>query len=611
MLKWGSTKGSVELSFEVYNKKYKVKRMLHSSSVSLKGPNVDISKSKEASDFIASLIKADSDILKISSFMPQSGANELIFGTKTERQKSFSRLFRLLHLEMRRADLQKEFNKIPVYPDVTDLITNLVADLEFLKISRDDMPDKEAELKYIEDNKKRYQAMYDARDCKYTKAEYKSKLDDMQAELSVLELRHDSIAKKIQELPELVFVPPEDTEQYRGFKIFEQVCIDMLAAQEEYNNLTPVEEVQQSDIDVLTEEIEKCNIDKAQLEQKCNLWKRGKCGECGSVFEHTEAEIADLVKQISEIVSSVEDLINKRNTKKNLRDSWVEYSRKKADAKERLDKLKKTANDQATLYADYNEEAYLNKQKSTEGNAALQKLRSDLENDLKTTSHNISLIKENIAAHKASKYRPDDFCTNFLNEYQKAVKDMQDNAQKRASIETAIKIKEDQLSLRRKEASLAKIADEHRKFISDLRTILHVDNYPRLAVSVYKEKLSSLINKYLDLFNQRFTVHINDSLEFVCAFPDNPKASADESLSGGQKGMLLVSCRLAIAEMLASDVELLTFDEPGAAMDKDAKEGLLEAFDTVRKYLTGRRIQMLIASHDDKIEGIADGIIQL
>ena len=75
--------------------------------------------------------------------------------------------------------------------------------------------------------------------------------------------------------------------------------------------------------------------------------------------------------------------------------------------------------------------------------------------------------------------------------------------------------------------------------------------------------------------------------------------------------MLLVSVRLAIAEMLAHDVELLTFDEPGAAMDKEAKQGLLEAFDTVRKYLSGQRVQMLVASHDDNIEGIADSIVQL
>ena len=131
MLKWGEDKGHVELTFQVHGAVYTVKRMLHSSSVSLVSESLTegITKSSEASDFVSDLIKADSDILKLSSFMPQSGASELVFGTKTERQKAFSRLFRLLHLEGSRADLQKEFNKIPVYPDVTDLINKLSGDI--------------------------------------------------------------------------------------------------------------------------------------------------------------------------------------------------------------------------------------------------------------------------------------------------------------------------------------------------------------------------------------------------------------------------------------------------------------------------------------------------
>ncbi len=75
--------------------------------------------------------------------------------------------------------------------------------------------------------------------------------------------------------------------------------------------------------------------------------------------------------------------------------------------------------------------------------------------------------------------------------------------------------------------------------------------------------------------------------------------------------MLSISCRLGIAEMLSSDVEALTFDEPGAAMDVEAKEGMCEAFAQVRSYLNSNNIQTIISSHDTAIETIAEGIINV
>ena len=75
--------------------------------------------------------------------------------------------------------------------------------------------------------------------------------------------------------------------------------------------------------------------------------------------------------------------------------------------------------------------------------------------------------------------------------------------------------------------------------------------------------------------------------------------------------MLLVSTRLAVAELLAGNVGVLSFDEPGAALDVDARSSLVEAFKAVREYLQSQNIQILVASHDQGLGEVADAVIEV
>jgi len=611
MLKWGCKKGFAELHFKMHGGVYIINRSLHSSAVKLERPSGDdITKSSEASAFIRELIKADSDVLKLSSFMPQAGANELVFGTPTERQTAFSRLFRLIHLESHRTALQKEFNKIPVYNDVSDIITTLVSELAILKASLEEL-DKDKTSEYLKNNKDKYQSMYDTRNCLYKETEYKEVHSDLINKKDLVNISINKIIADISAIDDPVILTSAETEMYRGYKEFEQVCVAMLAAKEKVDKPMLAEEVTDAQVADAQDSFNRSCQLYNETEKKLDLWQSGKCGECGTDFKHTPEEIKALDSELLKINNEGVRLSNELVALRAYKTTFDKAKMINDQDKEAFATLQKQVVEKSYIYDNYNEQAFLDKQEEAGRSQEILRKQSEL-NRLKSEKQGeLSKIEMNISSLDSAGFKPNDFSKDFMDTYSATVEKQQEKTQQKASISTAVELKSEQLAQRKKEQKLAVLADAHRKFITDLRLILHVDNYPRLAVSIYKENLSIIINKYLDIFGQPFTINIDDSLEFVCVFSDNPKVNAEESLSGGQKAMLLVSVRLAIAEMLAKDVELLTFDEPGAPMDKEAKQDLLEAFDTVRKYLAGKRIQILVASHDDNIEGIADNVIHL
>lgn len=612
MLKWGEDRGYVELKFKAHGSEYKIRRQLHSSSVTLSGGSLaeDIKSSKEASSFVAKLIKADADVLKISSFMPQAGASELIFGTKSERQKAFSRLFRLLHLETIRSDLQKEFNKIPVYNDYSDIIASLSVDISAIEEGLRRL-NLEKLSKYISDNRDKYQKMLECAGKRYSEKEYNELNTGYICEVTRKEKELSSLKEELASVPDPVIISSEESETYRRYKEFEKLCMDMLKAKERVDNPILIDPYVGAEDVLKAENAYNALVQNyREAEKKLKLVVAGKCSECGSVFEYTPEKIEDMKTELNDLHlkcgASQESLVKIREDADKCKETAAANQRN-IDAFEELQmKVLKESEE----FKDYDPTAFVDKQKEADKGHELMNRKSAINSTISATNADMAKIKADMAALHAEGFRPDYYSEEFKAEYEVKFAELQEANNNKSSFETALRLKKEQLESRKAETKLAALADKHRKYISGLRSVLHVDNYPRLAVAMRKEKLGNIINKYLDIFNQPFTVTIDDSLAFLCVFADNPEAVAND-LSGGQKAMLLVSTRLAIAEMLASDVELLTFDEPGSAMDKDAKQDLLEAFETVRKYLSGQRIQMLVASHDDNIEGIADNVIHL
>lgn len=137
MLKWGTKSGYVESVAELNGIEYTVKRNLHTGSARMEwkegGDCKLLTTTPEINSKMEELLHTDADTLSLSCFMPQKGALALIFGTDIERQKEYSRLFKLAHLQKHRETLREIYNGIEVYPDFAEDIKRLTTLLEGLK----------------------------------------------------------------------------------------------------------------------------------------------------------------------------------------------------------------------------------------------------------------------------------------------------------------------------------------------------------------------------------------------------------------------------------------------------------------------------------------------
>ena len=286
MLSWGETSGFVELSFAVNGGSYTVKRALENSSVLLKGPSVEITRSKEATEFISTLLKTDSEVLKISSFMPQAGAAELVFGTQSERQRAFSRLFRLNHLEGYRVDLQKEFNKIPVYTDLTDLLDRLRLDKALLKAKLREIAEDKSSV-FADSNRGKYDKMVAFRSVKYSKDDFLSERSAILEEVSGLEGRKSSLEGTEDSLVSPEPVSQEERELYDGYREFEGLCGRMLEAVKRRDGIAVPEEVTEKAMVDLSSKLLNTKSEASEARKKAELWRKGVCSECKAEYPHT------------------------------------------------------------------------------------------------------------------------------------------------------------------------------------------------------------------------------------------------------------------------------------------------------------------------------------
>jgi len=623
MLKWGALKGDVTLIFEVNGAHYNIVRNLHNSSVVLCGPNeLQINKSREASLYIQELLGADSDILKITSFMPQVSTNKLIFGTAAERQKAFGRLFQLAHLEKGRTDLQKELAQIPFYEEVSADVEQIRTVLEQEKKA---VIVKNKELEVLSDIIVKGVSKYNkymSETSKISFTEYTTRVNTLQDSIAQISASIQKEQSQLDKIPGNVSISKELLDQSSEYAralnnldkyVRSNADLDKVKhlLQETFKK---VKYNSEKDLELASSSCRELNtalsIKVSELSKKIELGKLGKCGECGAEYIYTteqqvalETELVAINKHkliASQDLQEIDTTLNEVR-KLNALISANELSSEQYRSQVVLDDA---------ILKEFDIAAFEAKKEAMADNVNNDFARDELSRKIATQSRDLDAGKLNIQALQISGSKPKDFDESFLPTYSKQIQEESSKKQEIASINTSIKLHSELFLKYMKSQTKKQTTDIQREFLNRCREILHVDSYVKLASRVYKDALVVSINKYLELFNQEFSITINNELAFLGVFIDNAEVDAVE-LSGGQKGMLMVSCRLAISEMLSRDVGLLTFDEPGSAMDLEAKEGLCAAFSLSRNYLTRGSKQIIISSHDSKIETIAEAIINL
>jgi len=122
----------------------------------------------------------------------------------------------------------------------------------------------------------------------------------------------------------------------------------------------------------------------------------------------------------------------------------------------------------------------------------------------------------------------------------------------------------------------------------------------------YRAKLESEVNNYLSRFGIDFEVEFDEDLGLKVVAKGEEMSI--ESLSGGEKAVLALSIRLALAKALSNrEVELVILDEPTANLDVDRRRELVRAL----RELADEVPQVIVVTHDSEVAEAADQVYRV
>jgi DNA repair exonuclease SbcCD ATPase subunit len=174
----------------------------------------------------------------------------------------------------------------------------------------------------------------------------------------------------------------------------------------------------------------------------------------------------------------------------------------------------------------------------------------------------------------------------------------------------AVGASQDRLDRAEETARQAEINTEFVSHLDSVRDILHRDNLPKLVAQNYLELLEEDINGILESFGTDYRVSARDGLGFIADFPDG-RSQPVPRLSGGQKVVLALAFRISVNSLFASDLGVITLDEPTAYLDDENINCLDLALARLRSLSEARGLQCILITHEKGLSHLFDHVVQL
>jgi DNA repair exonuclease SbcCD ATPase subunit len=350
------------------------------------------------------------------------------------------------------------------------------------------------------------------------------------------------------------------------------------------------------------------------------------CPTCGNVFKDPGQTLADAkarVEQLSEPLAVVQREISR------LREQQSTYQSACAVYRTTAEQLRTQLANQEKTLAGIPQVEEPNEEQITKLRSEC-KMYEDLQAEAKTLSEKSSEIASSIATKQADIEHLESqiaSCREKIasaptDEEHEAVirtKDQYERTQgEQAETRGAVNAKRDELSrLREQEAQIldaAKKADSvraYRGLLSRTREILHRDNLPAEALSIYTARFGEKLNKFLSMFGNPFAIKVDKDMGLTCIMPAGYPQPAYK-LSGGQQAVLSVSARFTIHELFAKSLGLMVLDEPSQNLDKDNVQLLSELMEKIGQVSKQTSVQTIVVSHHVvEMRGSFDNVIDL
>lgn len=162
---------------------------------------------------------------------------------------------------------------------------------------------------------------------------------------------------------------------------------------------------------------------------------------------------------------------------------------------------------------------------------------------------------------------------------------------------------------------LAEYADIHKtqesladyiKLLGIIREKYSKDGVQRTLRNQAKPLIESYTREYFEEFKFGYKdVELDEDYNITIRNNENEEINVD-MLSGGEKIIIALSLRLAIARAINDSTDLLILDEPTIHLDNERRDELIEILRELNV-----ASQILIISHDDNMENISNNIIQI
>ena len=144
--------------------------------------------------------------------------------------------------------------------------------------------------------------------------------------------------------------------------------------------------------------------------------------------------------------------------------------------------------------------------------------------------------------------------------------------------------------------------------LEKVKDLFHWSELPKTVAQQNLWQMEDDINNFLGWFDDPYTVEAADDLSFMVEQAGVPGKRKAEALSGGQKAVLAITFRTALAKLFTTDVEMLWLDEPTDGLDSQNMAYFGEALQRYGKQAKGNS-QLIVVTHAEELTTCFDQLI--
>jgi len=642
-LKWGAEKGSVKLHFSRGGVEGVITRDIVSAKCSMKYGEQKYKSAKEVDGAIYSILGASPRVLTDMVFVSQGMIEGVLFQRPAERAKALQSLFGTESAEKLREYLQNELTQV----SVASAADEIKSQKERLSRLNAELLQVESELAaakgeclasaQVDELKLTVEKHRRAEELRESSARLRAECAALEENLKGARAAHAACVDSAAKLEPLVAAVNKLAEPARvELARFDAAQKSAARAQEAMLQLGEVKRVlaapkpAEPEIDEsgLAGYAAKVQLLRQSVELDRKVVDSGladgvsRCPTCSqllpqSYVESSRARLKEQVAELQHVEKALQDFSVRRTAQLKLFEEWTRTRIRAEQHKESLEgELSSLADvapkgDRAELLKIINE--------AKQGNDTLNKLRTDVA----LTSQSVVSLDGQLHRRTTDLAQAQERLSGLAlgglvsAEEAAATLDKSNRAEVRwAGLQGKLKVMEEhggqlEAALKHLEAEEAKLAGKrkYKELLERSRMVLHRDQLPRLVAQLYIKSLNEKLAKYLELFEAPYLARITDDISIQCTFGD--RVVPAERLSGGEKVVLGIAFRFAVYELFVSNLGLLILDEPTVYLDSDRIDSVLSLLERVKGYSRSAGLQLIVITHEARLAGVFDQVIEL